>query len=168
MENKKPFKDTEVGKLFTQIVPEGAHIIGDVLPDAGVLGMAKNILNKIPVSESVTQEQKDLVAQKLDELKLSLTDTEGARNMQVEALKQNDIYSKRFIYRLATYLLTFSFIYISGVTFFEVPAANKDIVNLITGTIIGYCLNGVVGFFFGSSHGSMQKDSTINNALNNQ
>lgn len=43
---KKKFKDTKVGKFLTNKVPSILGIVGDVLPDAGVLGVVKGLIEK--------------------------------------------------------------------------------------------------------------------------
>jgi hypothetical protein len=43
---KKKFKDTKVGKFLTDKVPSILGIVGDVLPDAGVLGVVKSLIEK--------------------------------------------------------------------------------------------------------------------------
>ncbi len=43
---KKKFRDTKVGKLIGNIAPNILGVAGDLLPDAGVLGMVKNLIDK--------------------------------------------------------------------------------------------------------------------------
>ena len=43
---KKKFKDTKVGKFLTQKVPSILGIVGDALPDAGILGIVKTLIEK--------------------------------------------------------------------------------------------------------------------------
>ena len=43
---KKKFKDTRVGKFLVEKVPSLLGIAGDLLPDAGVLGMVKSLIQK--------------------------------------------------------------------------------------------------------------------------
>ena len=40
MPNKKKFSETKVGKFLTNKVPAIVGLVGDVLPDAGVLGLS--------------------------------------------------------------------------------------------------------------------------------
>jgi hypothetical protein len=44
--SKKKFKDTKVGQFLTDKVPAILGIVGDVLPDAGVLGVVKGLIEK--------------------------------------------------------------------------------------------------------------------------
>ena len=43
---KKKFKDTKLGQFLSKKVPAILGIVGDALPDAGVLGIVKNLLDK--------------------------------------------------------------------------------------------------------------------------
>lgn len=45
---KKKFKDTKLGKFLAKVAPKVLGIAGDLLPDAGVLGMVKNLIEKDP------------------------------------------------------------------------------------------------------------------------
>ena len=47
MSNKK-FKDTKVGKFLKEKAPGILDQVGDVLPDKGVLGIVKNLIDKDP------------------------------------------------------------------------------------------------------------------------
>ena len=46
--SKKKFKDTKVGKFLTNKVPSIVGLVGDALPDAGVLGVVKGLIQKEP------------------------------------------------------------------------------------------------------------------------
>tara|TARA_B100001093_G_scaffold68914_1_gene59145 strand:+ start:6703 stop:7164 length:462 start_codon:yes stop_codon:yes gene_type:complete len=48
MPNKKKFSETKVGKFLTDKVPAIVGLVGDVLPDAGVLGVVKGLIQKEP------------------------------------------------------------------------------------------------------------------------
>ena len=46
--DKKKFKDTKVGAFLSKAAPGILGIAGDVLPDAGVFGLVKNLIQKEP------------------------------------------------------------------------------------------------------------------------
>jgi hypothetical protein len=48
----------------------------------------------------------------------------------------------------------------------EVPSTNKDLLNLVVGALIGSFAT-VVGYFYGSSKGSSEKDETIQKQIEN-
>ena len=53
--SKKKLKDTGLGQWLKEKVPSVLDVVGDVLPDQGVLGMVKNMVDKDP---SVSAEDK--------------------------------------------------------------------------------------------------------------
>ena len=44
--DRKPFRETKLGKFLGKIAPGILNIAGDLLPDAGVLGMVANLIKK--------------------------------------------------------------------------------------------------------------------------
>ena len=46
--SKKKFNETKVGKFLSKTAPGILNIAGDVLPDAGVFGLVKNLIHKDP------------------------------------------------------------------------------------------------------------------------
>jgi hypothetical protein len=45
---KKKFNETKVGKFLQGVAPNILDVAGDVLPDAGLLGLVKNLIHKDP------------------------------------------------------------------------------------------------------------------------
>lgn len=99
--------------------------------------------------------------QELEETKLYLADVQNARGMQQTALQQDDLFSKRFLYYFATVIFGFTALYISAITFADVPTANSRTVDTVLGFLLATCLATIVQFFFGTSKSSSNKDSTI-------
>ena len=48
MSEKKKFKETKVGRWITEKLPDVAENVGDVLPDQGMLGVLKRIVDGSP------------------------------------------------------------------------------------------------------------------------
>ncbi len=46
--SKKKFRDTKVGRFLTKVAPGILGTVGSVIPDAGVLGLVKNLISKEP------------------------------------------------------------------------------------------------------------------------
>jgi hypothetical protein len=65
----KKFKDTKVGKFLSSKGSDIADLVGDVLPDNGVLGLVKNVLDK---DDSMPQQDKDVALEllKQDEVEM--------------------------------------------------------------------------------------------------
>ena len=53
---KKKFRDTKVGQFLTKKVPSILGLAGELLPDAGVLGMVKSLIEKEPALSPVDKE----------------------------------------------------------------------------------------------------------------
>jgi len=90
-----------------------------------------------------------------------LKDRQDARFMQKEALKQNDTFSKRFIYYYASFVTIITFIYIYLITFLEIPKDNQRFADCVLGFLLGQGLSVILAFFFGSSHSSQVKNEII-------
>lgn len=86
-----------------------------------------------------------------------LADVQSARNMQVAALGQDDLFSKRFVYVFAAAWSAFAMAYFVAVTFAEVPSEGQRIADTILGVLIGNVLGSVFSFFFGTTKGSAEK-----------
>ena len=46
MAEKKTFKETKIGGFLSKVAPNILGTLGDVLPDQGVLGIVKNLIDK--------------------------------------------------------------------------------------------------------------------------
>jgi hypothetical protein len=91
-------------------------------------------------------------------IQMAYGDTANARNMQVEALRQDDLFSKRFIYIFATFWSIFAASYIGFITFGTIPENNQRFADTILGFLLGTVVATILQFFFGSSMGSKEKD----------
>ena len=147
--------------------------IGKLIDDYGEKLVVKGIekITGVDISkEELTNEDKQKIMDsqieimKIDfeKLKLEFDNTNNARNMQVEALKQDDTFSKRYIYYLATFWSVFGVIYIFFITFGNIPANNVRFADTILGFILGTIIATIINFFFGSSKGSTDKQEIIN------
>lgn len=103
--------------------------------------------------------------QELDAEKVQQANTSDARDMQKEALKQSDTFSKRFIYYLAAAWSSISMLYIFVITFIPIPTPNIRFADTILGFLLGTIIATILNFFFGSSKGSHDKDTTIMEAV---
>ncbi len=90
-----------------------------------------------------------------------LEDRQSARTMQVAALAQEDTFSKRFVYFFAIGWSVFAAMYISGVTFFDIPSKNIRVVDTVLGFMLGTLVSTIISFFFGSSKSSQVANETI-------
>ena len=74
----------------------------------------------------------------------------NARNMQIENLRQDDKFSKRFVYYFAIFWSAFAVIYLTGITFAEIPKENIRFADTIVGFLLGTIIATMFGFFYGN------------------
>ena len=75
----------------------------------------------------------------------------NSRNLQIEALKQDDKFSKRFIYYFAIFWSVFAVVYLTGITFIEIPKENVRFADTTVGFLLGTIVATLIGFFYGNS-----------------
>ncbi len=94
-------------------------------------------------------------------------DIADARDMQKEALKQDDVWSKRFIYIFAGIWSIFAMVFIFAITFGQVPETSIRFVDLILGFLLGTVISTILQFFFGSSVTSRKRTDELVDGLRN-
>jgi len=112
---------------------------------------------KLAVEKEVNRHLESVQDKTLHETELYLKDVDSARNMQIEALKQTDMFSKRFVYYLAAGVVFLVFCFDVTLFFVHYPAENRDMINMIAGCLNTSALATVISFFFGSSKSSSDK-----------
>lgn len=153
--------------LLKGIAPTLATMVAGPLGGAAV----SLIASKLGVEDTVAEVAKaiagdPLAAQKLAEMemeyaKLDMANVANARTMQIAALQQEDVFSKRFIYYFAVAWSVFAMVYFSFATFGTIPDSGVRVADTILGVLIGTVITGFFNFFYGSSKGSKDKDATI-------
>jgi hypothetical protein len=143
MTPKKKFKDTKVGSFLLSKVPDFA---ADILPDKGVLGVIKNLIDGEP---DLSQEERAQLHRELVELyELEVADRDSARRREVEIAKTG-----RFdlMYNLTGFvgLGAFAFI-VYAIVFLEIPKENKEVWIHLIGICEGIVIS-IFGYFFGSA-----------------
>lgn len=93
--------------------------------------------------------------------KAYLADTGSARDMQMTALNQDDLFSKRFLYYFAIGWSIIATVFIFGITFWPVPETSVRFADTILGFLLGTIVAQIIAFFFGSSRSSKEKDDVV-------
>jgi hypothetical protein len=143
---RKKFKETKAGVFLKEKAPEIADTIGDLLPNAGVLGVAKNL---IKMSKKLTPEDKELITAELTELyEMEIKDRDSARAREVEISK---VGRPDFMFTLTGLigLAVFCFI-VYAIVFLQIPDSNKEIWIHLIGISEGVVLS-IFGYYFGSA-----------------
>lgn len=104
--------------------------------------------------------------QELRSDEMYLQDTQSARNMQIEALKQSDVFSKRFVYFFSIGWSVFTAFYVTLITFSSVPKDSVRFADTILGFLLGTVIASMFNFFLGSSKSSQDKDAVNAGMIN--
>ena len=83
----KKFKDTKVGKFLASNGSSIVDTLGSVLPDAGVLGMVKNLIDKQPMP--VEDKEKALKLLEMDMIEMQEVTKRWVADSQGSKLTQN-------------------------------------------------------------------------------
>ena len=144
--DKKPFKETGLGKILLGVIPGFIKGASKALPDSGVLGVIKNLIDNDP---DMSEEEKAQAHDQLVELyRLEVEDRDSARKREaaiVTAGGKDWMMSLTGIVGLAA----FAFLVYTVVTT-NVPESNKEIFIHMIGIVEGVALS-IFGYYFGSA-----------------
>lgn len=137
--------------LLAGSITEGVKVIADVVDRFKLTGEEKAAITQ------AAENAMNAHAEKMEELvlkqqELENADRDSARDMQKAALAQTDIFSKRFTYYLAAFVIIAAFGYGSALLFVEVPQENRRMVEQFNDmfTLTGALM--VLSFFYGAAH----------------
>ena len=143
--DKKPFKETGLGKFLLGAGSTIIDVVGDALPDKGLLGVVKNLIDKDP---DLNEDQKSEAHDRLVELyRLEVADRDSARKREVNYRK----YGIDWMFNLTGIvgLAAFAFLVYTVVTT-QVPESNKEIFIHLIGIVEGVALS-IFGYYYGSA-----------------
>lgn len=138
--SKKPFKETKVGKFLLDKLP---NLAGDILPDKGVLGIVKNLIDS---DDSMGEAEKDAMYKELYELEIA--DRDSARKREVEVKKAGGQDYMMFItgiVGLASFVFTiYAVVYVPSVI-------ENDLFVHLMGMIEGVVISNIFAYYYGTS-----------------
>ena len=139
--SKKPFKETKVGKFLLQKAP---HFLSSTLPDKGVLGVIKNLID---TDRNLTLEDRAQMHNELVELySLEVQDRESARKREA-AVKATGFSDYMFTITGLVGLAVFMFI-VYSIVFLTVPDNNKELFIHLIGICEGIVIS-IFTYYFG-------------------
>jgi len=143
MDKKKKFKDTKVGQFILKKLPNFAS---NILPDNGVLGIVKNLIDNEP--ELTSQDKAQMHEELVSLYSLEVADRDSARIREVEKAKTGQF---DFMFNLTglTGLAAFLFI-IYAIVYLDIPESNKEVWIHLIGICEGIVLS-IFGYFFGAA-----------------
>jgi hypothetical protein len=141
--------------------------------DVSKASLSQEELVKLRQFEMEHEEELRLIQQGDDKLSAEiemayLKDVDSARQMQVSALSQDDLFSKRFVYYLAIFWSLTAALFIGFVTFTTIPEQNIRFADTIIGFLLGTIISTIMGYFYGTSKSSQNKDELIRQVVKGQ
>ena len=146
VDKKKKFRDTKMAEWLKSKAPDILRVVGDVVPDAGVLGIISRLIDDDPNLAPADKEQghnhlKELYA-------LEVSDRDSARKREVEISKTRN-FDLMFNLTGMIGLGSFAFI-IYAIVYLTIPEPNKEVWIHLIGITEGIVLS-IFGYFFGSA-----------------
>ena len=143
MRKNKKFKDSKIGQFILKKIP---NFVGGMLPEKGVLGVVKNLIDNEP--ELTSQDKTQLHNELIELYELEVADRDSARKREVEKAKAGGF---DFMFNLTGVigLGAFAFI-IYAIVYFQIPESNKEVWIHLIGICEGIVLS-IFGYFFGSA-----------------
>ena len=143
---EKKFKNTKLGKFLANTAPNILDIAGDLLPDAGVLGIVKNLIEK---DEAISPEDKKVALAKTKEMyDLEIKDRDSARSREVEVKKTG---SKDIMMMLTGIVGLVSFLFIIYAVVYEEGVLHNELFVHLMGMVEGVVISNIFAYYYGSS-----------------
>jgi len=132
---KKPFNETKVGQ-----------ILADILPDKGIIGVLKNVLD---LDDTLAPEDKEKAAETLVKAyEAEVLDRDSAREREVEVTKTGKI---DFLFNLTGLVgLTAFGVIVWAILALDIPDPNRELFYHLIGIVEGVVLS-IFGYYFGTS-----------------
>lgn len=143
---KKKFKDTKLGEFLLKVAPGILTVAGELLPDAGVLGMVGNLIKEEP---NMSIEDKQIASTYIQEMyALEVADRDSARKREVEIAKTSK-QDWMMLLTGVTGLLSFIFT-IYAVVYIPSVLENDLFIHLM-GMIEGVVISNIFAYYYGTS-----------------
>jgi len=143
--NKK-FKDTKLGGLLKNLAPKVLDFAGDLLPDAGVLGIVSKMIDDDP---NISPEDKKMLQNHQKELyKIEVADRDSARNREIEVAKTG---KKDFMMTLTGVVGLMSFAFIIYAVVYVPTVTDNDLFVHLMGMVEGVVISNIFAYYYGTS-----------------
>lgn len=147
------FVDNLISEIGLPLVKKGIKAV------TGIDLESKELTSKD--KQKIMDSQIEIMKIDFEKLKLEFDNTNSARDMQKVALQQDDTFSKRYVYYLATFWSLVAVGYIFLITFLTIPEANVRFADTTLGFLLGTIVATIINYFFGSSKSSSDKNQLL-------
>jgi hypothetical protein len=142
----KKLKDTKLGKLLVKISPKILKVAGDLLPDAGLLGVVSKMIADDP---NISAEDKKMLQDQHKELyKLEIEDRDSARKREVEIAKTG---KKDYMMQLTGIVGLLSFAFIIYAVVYVPSVTDNDLFVHLMGMVEGVVISNIFAYYYGTS-----------------
>ena len=145
-EDMKPFKDTKVGVFLKDKAPKILNVVGDMLPDSGVLGIVKNLVDS---SDELSPADKTIANNHIEQMyALEIQDRDSARKREADLSSSGNkdyLFTATGIIGLAVFVFI-----VYAIVFLTIPEQNKEVWIHLIGISEGVVLS-IFGYYFGSA-----------------
>tara|TARA_B110000285_G_scaffold9830_1_gene9865 strand:+ start:2836 stop:3276 length:441 start_codon:yes stop_codon:yes gene_type:complete len=139
-------KDTKIGKFLSEKAPQILEVAGSLLPDAGLLGVVKNLIDKDP---NLSKEDKAQIHQQLVELyKLEVEDRDSARKREVEITKAG---GNDWMMNLTGVVGLMCFLFIVYAVVYIPDVLHNELFVHLMGMVEGVVIGNIFAFYYGTS-----------------
>lgn len=135
-----------IGILKGKMMAEGAKLVGSIGE-----AIDRNVTNKEERERARLEAEKEVNRSFESVVAMTLADVASARDLQKAALAQDDLFSKRFLYYLASFIIVSATAFGVGLFFYEIPEANRRMVEMFADVYLFAGALVVINFFFGNA-----------------
>lgn len=133
--DKKPFNETKVGKLLS-----------NVLPDKGITGILKGVLD---LDDTLSPEDKEKAAETLlKAYEAEVSDRDSARKREIEIVKAG---KKDWLFSLTGVVGLASFAFAIYAIVYEPTTKDNDLFIHLLGLLEGIVVSNIFAYYFGTS-----------------
>jgi hypothetical protein len=152
-----------IASIVSGLIANNMHKVADAVIDKGVDYVQDKMgITLKPEGEATKEDYAkwNAEAAKHEEFmaEMDLKNMEGARNMQLAAMENDDPLVRRFVYFFIAGWSILSATYIGCITFIDIPNENARFADTILGFVLGTMVASMFQFLLGSSLGSRSKD----------
>jgi hypothetical protein len=152
-----------IASIVSGLIQNNMHKVADAVVEKGVDYVQDKMGIQLKPEGEATKEDYakwNEAAAKHEEFmaEIDLKNMEGARNMQLAAMENDDPLVRRFVYFFIAGWSILSATYIGCITFIDIPDENARFADTILGFVLGTMVASMFQFLLGSSLGSRNKD----------
>ena len=138
------FDGSKAAEVASDVLAVASELTGKKKPEDALVAIQQD-------SAKAFEMKKRLISHKERLFELAEKKRANVKAMQAQALKRSDPEARLFMYRFAWFWAVSACLYLSLITFIEIPKENIRFAENILGFILGTVVATIMQFFFGAS-----------------